>query len=81
MKKLFSKTNILVLIIIVLVVFNIAVVATIIWHQYRFYKRFGEWGPRRMHRMELFIPQKLNFSPEQTEQFKKLDSAFRQSSF
>ncbi len=82
MEKFFNKTNILILIIVGLVVLNISIVSTIIWHRYHdFHERWGDGMPFHRGRMEMFIPEKLKLDPEQKLKFHHIDSAFRKSSF
>ena len=82
MEKFFNKTNILILIIIGLVVLNISMVSTIIWHRYHdFHERWGDGMAFHRGRMEMFIPEKLKLDSEQKLKFYHIDSAFRKSSF
>jgi hypothetical protein len=81
MGKLVTKTNILILIIIGLAVLNISIVSSIVWHRYHgFHDRWQHEMPFRHGRMDMIIPQKLNFNADQKKKFIHVDTLFRKSS-
>lgn len=79
MEKLFTKTKVLVYIIVALLLLNVATIGTIVWHK-NFHRPDREFEHRQMQGKfgshGDFMVKKLNLSSEQQVQFEKYQKQF-----